>query len=218
MDLPELGLQWVCARIAWGVVCAALVLALLPARLAPHAAGGAAGLVALSMWLPGAASPAFWLGLVFQYPSVTLAICLAAAPWRWAAARRAAAAQPLATPTLTPATFTPRLDPLFAAALAGGGALLYLDAAGGLQLDLYARGSDPDVAPVAALLLGAAAAGLIVRAGSSVPAWALLVAVTLFSVARLPTGNLFDAVLDPLLWLWAVAVSLRVVARGLWRR
>jgi hypothetical protein len=216
MDLPELGLQWTCARIAWGVVCAALVLALLPARLAPHAAGGAAGLVALSMWLPGAASPAFWLGLVFQYPSVTLAICLAAAPWRWVAARRAAAAQPLATPAAV--TFTPRLDPLFAAALAGGGALLYLDAAGWLQLDLYARGSDPSVAPVAALLLGAAAAALIVRARGSVPAWAILVAVTLYSVTRLPTGNLFDAVLDPLLWLWAVAVSLRVVGRGLWRR
>jgi hypothetical protein len=29
--------------------------------------------------------------------------------------------------------------------------------------------------------------------------------VLLFSLARLPTGNLWDALLDPLLWLWAMA-------------
>jgi hypothetical protein len=30
-----------------------------------------------------------------------------------------------------------------------------------------------------------------------------------FMLARLPTGNLWDAVLDPVLWAWAVVVCAR---------
>jgi hypothetical protein len=219
MDLPELGPQWIYARVAWGMVCAALVFALLPAAQSARVRGIAAGLVALSMWLPGAASPAHWLALMFQYPSVMLAVFCAVAAVDRAAGRGVGAP---AVPRPSP------LAPAFALALAVGGALLYLDAAGWLHLDIYARGAEPIVAPVAALLLGAAAVAWIARAQrlaasaslppGTAPAWGLLAAIAVFSAMRLPTGNLFDSLLDPLLWLWASATTLRIAAHVLWRR
>jgi len=39
-------------------------------------------------------------------------------------------------------------------------------------------------------------------AAASVPAWLLPVALLLFAGTRLPTGNVWDAVMDPLLWLF----------------
>ncbi len=252
MDLPELGLQWVYARIAWGVVCASLVWICLPASATARARAIAACVAMLSMWLPGTASPAHWLGLVFQYPSVTLAVCCAVVALNRAASQGASPNAAPDSPSLSlweragvraggrggelrrlEELSTPEpvaaLEPVFGFALALCGALLYLDATGWLHLDLYARGADPIVAPVTALLLGAGAAAWIARAQrgrtaasaglwqSTAPAWAVLAGVTVFSVARLPTGNLFDSLLDPLLWLWALATTLRIAAHGLWR-
>jgi hypothetical protein len=44
--------------------------------------------------------------------------------------------------------------------------------------------------------------------------FAALGALTLFTLLRLPTGNLWDALLDPLLWIWSLA---SLAARG-WRK
>lgn len=55
------------------------------------------------------------------------------------------------------------------------------------------------------------------RGRNRAQAGAALAAVLLFSLARLPTGNLWDALLDPLLWGWALATlgaaALRMRAR-----
>jgi hypothetical protein len=108
------------------------------------------------------------------------------------------------------------LHPAFALALTLVGAVLYLDAFGVLALGLYYRGFDADAA--ALLAIGAAVAGalaLLTRRAVSGGA-ALLAAVLLFSLLRLPTGNLWDALLDPLLWAWALG-SVVVAARRYYR-
>jgi hypothetical protein len=49
------------------------------------------------------------------------------------------------------------------------------------------------------------------------PGRAVLGALLLFSIARLPSGNLWDALLDPLLWGWSL-VSLGAAALRSLRR
>ena len=86
MNLPELALQAVYGRLAWAVVLAAVLIALWPRAwsrsraLVPVLLCGAV----LLMLLPGAASPAWWLGLALQYPSGLLAfLCLVFLHARW---------------------------------------------------------------------------------------------------------------------------------------
>ncbi|WP_313172721.1 hypothetical protein [Massilia oculi] len=107
-------------------------------------------------------------------------------------------------------------------ALAGvlvvSGALLYLDAVGFLARGFYYAGFGQAAAP----LLGIAAAIVcvlaIVRGHARGPAASLLGALALFALLRLPTGNLWDALIDPLLWAWAVAALLAAALRRTGRR
>lgn len=198
MSLPDLSLQIIYARLAWTLVAASMLLSVLPTllpKLLPSLAQRTklmvAGTVALVMLLPGEASPAYWLTLVFQYPSGLLAgYSLVALSARW---------------TGKPVDFA--LHPAFALLLTLLGVVLYLDAFGVLALGLYYRGFDADAAAVlavAAALAGVAAVWLRFGAGGA----ALLTAVLLFSLLRLPTGNLWDALLDPLLWAWALGSAI----------
>lgn len=188
MTLPELGQQIVWARLAWGVVGAALLLSLLPLRgTKPRAAVALLALAA--MWLPGPASPAWWLGLAFQQPSGLFAALCGVSVWKRFVDR--------------PAQQT--LPPALAAALVAGGLVLYADAVGALSLGLYPWGFDAVQAPVAAVVLSVFALAVIVRGRQHAAAWAVLLALTFHAVTHLPTGNVFDALLDPLLWLWALA-------------
>ena len=187
MTLPEIPLQMMYARFAWGVVLAALVLAVLPLPSARRR-GDAVVLSFVLMALPGPASPAFWLGLVFQQPSGLLATLCASAVGLRFVARPGQQVLPW------------RL----ALALALGGAVLYADAVGALGLGLYAWGFDAVQAPVVAIVLSVLSLAVIVRGRQVWAGWAVLLALTLHAVTHLPTGNFFDALLDPLLWLWAV--------------
>lgn len=198
MSLPDLSLQIIYARLAWALVAASMLLSVLPGvlpRVFPVLAQRTklivAVTVALLMALPGEASPAYWLTLVFQYPSGLLTgYSLVALCARWNG---------------KPVDFL--LHPAFALLLTLLGAVLYLDAFGVLALGLYYRGFDADAAAVLAItaaLAGVAAIWLRFGAGGA----ALLVAVLLFSLLRLPTGNLWDALLDPLLWAWALASAI----------
>lgn len=199
MVLPDLLSQFVYARLAWALVLAALLVALLTAswRLPRRAlAGIAAACLALTA-LPGPASPAWHLGLAFQYPSGLLTgLCLAALAARWRSAGGAPTAPVLPLP--------------LAALLAVTGALLYLDAFGLLAGGYYYAGFGPGAA-LCAVLLAAACALAAVRGRGRTQACAILGAVLLFSLARLPSGNLWDALLDPLLWGWSL-VSLGAAA------
>ena len=201
MDLPDLSWQFVYGRVAWALVLASLVAATWPAgwRLPRRTLTAIVAASAVLMALPGAASPAWHLGLAFQYPSgLLLGFCLVRLHAHW----RGAPAAPLMP---VPA----------AALLAVVGGFLYLDAVGLLARGAYYAGFGPDAAPLAALLLACACALAAARGHWRPQACAMLAAVLLFSLARLPTGNLWDAVLDPLLWVWALAVLCAAALRRL---
>lgn len=214
MNLPDLPLQLLYGRLGWALVLAALLLALLPTLLATRRGRQAFADLAAPGWrttltvvaamlvlmaLPGEASPGFWLVLAFQQPSgvlVGFSVVSLCARWR---------AQPVRF----------MLPPGLALILAVTGLVMYLDIFGVLALGLYYGGFHPVAAP---LLTCGVAAGCALHAwrGEAVgPAAAVLIAVLLFSLLRLPTGNLWDALLDPLLWSWALGSVIVVIRRQL---
>lgn len=191
MNLPDLVWQVAYGRLAWGVLVAALVLGAWTWRRAPDHRLIAAVLVAsvMAMWLPGAWSPAYWLALAFQWPSALgLMLAVLSLRNRW-----------------TGRTDAPAMPLHLAVPLVAAGSLLYLDCTGWIARGLYANGFGPVGAPLAGLLVAGLTTLGIATGRCRTHAVALLAAVTLFSVLRLPSGNLWDALLDPFVFLWAVA-------------
>lgn len=146
------------------------------------------GLLALVLvWtlLPGGLSPAFWLGLAFQTPSWMSALLGLGCLWR--AGQR------------VPGAALSRDAGVALKWLAGLGVVLgwvlLLDTLAGWPVSVYAWGFS--AAAVGAMVLGAVM--LWVISGQAVSALPLGVLV-LFVLTRLPTGNVWDALLDP--WLW----------------
>ena len=193
MTLPELGLQLAYGRLAWTIVLAAAALALWPRAWRLPRRAVALLTLALAGWmgLPGEASPAYWLILAFQWPSgllVGLSMVTLLSAWQ---GQRGA----------------PLLPPLMAATLALAGAALYLDAIGVLSRGFYFWGFTEVQAPLAGLVLLGASAWAALMQQARAHALALLAAMAAYAMLRLPTGNLWDAVLDPFLWAWAVACT-----------
>lgn len=157
----------------WGVILASL--AWITTRKSPAP-------IAVALWvgLPlifsiPEYSPAYWLGLSFQSPSlvsVGLCACLIAP-------RRLALRQPMVLATLVSAV----------------GWILLLDSFAVWPIEIYALGFQAGIAGVIFLLVLLIA----LEPATIIVASALVLYVTL----RLPTGNVWDAVLDPLLWLWS---------------
>ncbi|HEY0491756.1 MAG TPA: hypothetical protein VGD30_19775 [Telluria sp.] len=190
MDLPGLDWQFFYGRLAWTIVLAAVVAGVLPAgwRRSHRFTGGLLLASGALMALPGEASPAYWLVLAFQWPSgVLLGFC----------ALKLMAAMPGSPPAVS-------MPAPIAALIALTGAILYLDAIGLLSIGLYYWGFGPYGAPMVALCAAAACALLAVAGHARKHALVALAGLALFSILRLPTGNLWDALLDPMLWGWAV--------------
>jgi len=200
MTLPEMTWQIIYGRLAWAIVAVTLIAALWPARwqLGRKMTGALLlGGVALAV-LPGQASLAYWLGLAVQWPSGLLTgLCVVKLVLAWQGKRDLHV-----------------MTPMLALPLAVAGCILYLDAMGLVSLGLYYRGFGPLAAPLAGLIIAAACALAAMRGKAQAQALALLIAVVLFAVLRLPSGNLWDALLDPLVWGWALFALLR---QG-WRR
>ena len=151
-------------------------------------------LVTVLVWvaLPGAASVSHWLGLAFKSPSLSSG--LLGLFWLVKALRPS---PPDATELAGPAPWATALGWL--AVLLGW--LLLLDLLALLPVALYGWGfGTPALAAVCLLLL----AGWL-RWGAQPAAWPWLalaaVVLLLFVLTRWPSGNLWDALLDPLLWL-----------------
>ncbi|NVO07899.1 MAG: hypothetical protein HXX19_19130, partial [Rhodoferax sp.] len=87
---------------------------------------------------------------------------------------------------------------LLGAVLLGYG--LLLDAFAVLPLQLYAAGFGPLL--LAGLLLASLLPWVVGRKARCPWAWVAPVALVLFALTRLPTGNVWDALLDP--WLWVL--------------
>ena len=175
--------------------------------------------VCVMVWtlLPGSVSPAYWLGLAFQTPSlmsgamglVYLFTLLRREPVRGlviAAGERG------------------NLHVLTISAVVLGWVLL-LDTLAWLPVSVYAWGFDTAafaLVTVFIVLLWALSGGQAALRSARLSAPALvLVVLTLFVLTRLPTGNVWDALLDP--WLW---VALQVLwlfravcwVKAAWRR
>lgn len=191
MILPELEWQIVYGRIAWVIVLSASATALWPG-VRPLSRGivlllllGLSALIAL----PGEASVAYWLSLAFQWPSGTLVwLCLVKLYFAF-----------------QKETDKPVMTPGLAALIALTGAVLYIEVAGWISLGLYYEGFDRYGAPVLALGLALACLLAVARGWNQAQAIALMFGIGVFVIMRLPTGNFWDALLDPLLWAWAVA-------------
>ena len=201
MNLPSFNAQMLYAHVAWAVVLAAcLVDALSWKYPLPRRLGIAWSLLALAVCtLSGRASPAYWLGLSLYLPSSLFVACCAMAIW----SNTDEDAERSVLPTS------------LALGLALIGAVLYADTFGWLNIGLYARGFG-GTAAIAALLVGGVGVVAIAYRHGHGAGWSLLGAVLLFALCRLPTGNAWDALLDPMLWLWSV-FSLLTRAWSRWR-
>ncbi len=141
---------------------------------------------AVATWavIPGPLSPPYWLGLAFQLPSLmTVILCamVLASYWR----------QGTPQPTVRITSAVHGLGILL-------GWLLLLDTFLVLPFSLYRWG----YSPVALAVLSVMATGLWAwhRASRASGAALVMIVLALFVVTRLPSGNVFDAVIDP--WLW----------------
>ncbi|MEO7107618.1 MAG: hypothetical protein ABIZ09_14680 [Rhodoferax sp.] len=217
-DTPALPHAWVMhiwLHLGWSVVLACLGASIV-GRWMPASAGKLDGrqwgvALALALWtlVPGPVSPAYWLGLAFQAPSIpTVLVCDALLRARFFATRSG-----------IPSKAIPHRATL-AIALAGvlAGWALLLDTFAVLPMQLYAWGFSS--AAVGTLLIVALVPWLVVSATHptrSLRLWIVPVAVVVFAASRLPSGNVWDAVLDPWLWLALHVYVVRAVWRGLRR-
>ena len=172
-------------RLAW-----CLLLLWLGSGWAGRQAGRLVLVGVLGLWTllaPGAATPAYWLGLAFQTPSVvTSLLCALGVGCGLRGDQKSERAD----------------GGLRLLALAGVllGWLLMLDTFAQLPWQLYRWGFAP---ASAALGLGLALLPWVlapVRARADARYAVLPLALLLFAGLRLPTGNVWSALLDP--WLW----------------
>lgn len=151
------------------------------------------GLAALTLlWVlwPGPVSPAYWLGLAFQSPSLmSVALC-----WAWAFQERPHwALASHAVPTLA----WPDVVLMVVGTVLGW--VLLGDMLAWWSVSVYALGfGTPVLALVCAVALWLGVAGGVGQRA----VWSLVVVLLVFVVTRWPSGNLWDALLDP--WLWLV--------------
>ena len=179
--------------LAWGLVLAVLALAFLSHRKAgPRLTFWLPPVLLLCCFLPGAASPAYWLGLALRAPSGLLALLCV---WVLLRHYRPQTSGPEPLQALRPWTW-----PLVAL-----GWLLLLDTFALLPVSLYAWAYAP------ALLGGLALLGLLpaLLQGRYVMSGLWIAVLLLHLLLRLPTGNAWDAVLDPALWIWLQVDALR---------
>ncbi len=195
--LPDPAVMRLYLLLAWAVVLGGLACAWSPAR---YRAGALVLAVGLALWVlvPGTLSPDHWLGLAFQAPSLTTVALCGALLWRLRPGR------------LAPATGKAG----WALVLLGIalGYVLLLDTFAVWPWQVYSLGFSPG----ALLCVMALALGISVWGTGVGWLWrGLLPGVMLaYAATRLPTGNAWDALLDPLLWL----VLHGLVLRALYRR
>jgi hypothetical protein len=149
-------------------------------------------------------SSTHWLALAFQSPSVvTVILCL------FVGLERAG----LPVSTRQPEAPALRVDSVFAVAGVLVGWLLLLDTLALLPVFVFGWGWTPlalAIVVLAGLLPWVAQGGTGSHKG-----WVLVFAACVFSLTGLPGSNLWDAILDPWLWLYLHAwLVLQWVRRG----
>jgi hypothetical protein len=199
-------------HLGWSVVLASIGAGIV-GRWLPAPAGkldgrqwGVALALALWTWMPGPYSPAYWLGLAFQAPSVvTVLLCDAQLRARFFSTRSGMSS--IAAPHW--ATLT-----LAVLGVVTGWALM-LDTFALLPHQLYAWGGSP--VAMGMVLVTVMLPWVIVsthNSSRSLRLWVAPAAVFVFAAARLPSGNVWDAILDP--WLWLMLHG--YLAHAIWRK
>jgi hypothetical protein len=196
--------------VGWAVVLACAGARVLHGQTAPVRWVSA---LALAAWacVPGEWSPTFWLGLAFQSPSVLgCLLCLYGLERSGNASAAQTGAYVLAySGGRSAAVSQSRFLTLFAWAGVALGYLLLLDTLALLPLQIYAWGfgSVALLAALAVVLLPwvAGVRGALV--------WAAPLSLLLFALTRLPSGNMWDALLDPITWVGLHLVLFKARAR-----
>lgn len=211
--LPALAGQQIWLHVGWAAVLAWLALVVLQ-RWWPGAwrdgRKRATVVLAVGLWalVPGTLSPAYWLGLAFQTPSaVTVLLCLGLLVRGLLGFGRPVGQMP-------ESGITEQASMVLAALAVALGWVMLLDSFALLPVSLYAWGFGPAALGGVALLALLAVAVWPPRSRMAV--WhaavvplALLLLVTL----RLPSGNVWDAVLDPCVWLVLQVLLARQIMR-----
>lgn len=215
-DAPALPQTWamrMALTLGWS-----LVLALLGAGLGWRLSLPRRRLLALCLagWtlLPGTLTPDYWLGLAFHAPSLSAILLCVWMLWRTLFPSGMRLAWPHAGGTNRGYPSMGSIALLLVAVLMGYA--LLLDTFAVLAVQLYSWGFSP------LLLLGLLAGSLLpwILGGAGPqqkgPAlWVAPMALLLFAATRLPTGNVWDALLDPWLWLLLHGQLLRQCYRRL---
>jgi hypothetical protein len=189
--VPGLDAQALARPLLWALTLGGAVHWLARGR-SPRVRQAALVLVLLWVALPGSASLAYWLAQAFQMPSLSSAALGLGYLWRvWRGPPRVGARAATACQLMHSLRWL--------AVLLGW--LLLLDLLALLPLSLYGLGfGTPALGVVVSLLLL-----FWLRWGAEPAArpWLALAAAVLllFVLTRWPSGNLWDALLDPLLWL-----------------
>lgn len=200
--LPSASALWLALHLGWAIVLASGA-HWLARRFAPRHQLALATLVLLWTLLPGALSPAFWFGLAFQSPStMTVILCLG-----WLLQRFGRTPARVASCAVADAR---SLRLLLLPGIVLGWVLL-LDTLAWLPVSIYAWG----FAAPAVVVTVVVAALFWLQQGTRASALPLCV-LALFVLTRQPSGNLWDALLDPWLWLALQAGGLFSAARR-WR-
>ncbi len=204
---PGLALQIADRHLGWALVLGAMsVFALRPFPLALRWAGFL--LVLLACLIPGDFGATWWLGLAFQTPSLSLqGIGLLYLIRAW----KMRHADPVATVTAGAYARWPN-SLLWITVIAGW--VLALDTFAAFDFMIYSIGFSP-LAALVVLLVAALLWLLSARTGHGPQtqkqrdvAVILVVAMAMHLLTRLPSGNAWDAMLDPWLWLGAQVMLL----------
>lgn len=164
----------------WAVVLVFAVLYFTKSLAKPRGKWIALAVIAWAL-VPGPWSPTYWLGLAFQLPSLmTVSLCGMALAWHWRAGTRH--------------RFSANISTVHWLGILLGWLLLF-DTFVVLPLSLYRWGYSP--AMLALLSVIAASLWVFSRVRGAA---LVLIVLALFVGTRLPSGNVFDAVIDPLLW------------------
>jgi hypothetical protein len=195
--LPGSMVSWLSLHLGWAVVLGSGVWLIL-GRMLPRYRSVFAAVVLLWTLLPNDLSPAFWLGLAFQSPSLlSMVLCIV-----WLLPRPAGESG---------AAADSRVQKILLVLGVLLGWVLLADTLAWFPVSVYAWGFGS--AAVALALLAAALLWLLRGSRTTI---SLLVVMSLFVLTRAPSGNLWDALLDPLLWLALQLGWLFSVARPYW--
>jgi len=160
---------------------------------------------ALGIWalLPAPWSASYWLGLAFQAPSLlTTGLCAAyVAQGVRPKLMFSAQSQTFANWGLNGRQVPAALLGLVLCGIALGW-LLLLDTLNLLHLQVFAWGFSPLAVAMGLCVAWCCAWGFSGVSTNASVKWAGLFLMTVYVLTRLPTGNVWDALLDPLLWIY----------------